>query len=94
MNIAPDINNHLGSIDLFSCPSSSIPTLEIHSFIYYIQFIPTLVVFALPSTMPHNLDDLNNLDNLNKLNNLIFNLPSFLLSFLCTKDIFYNSDFK
>ena len=27
MNIAPDINNHLRSIDLFSCQSSSIPTL-------------------------------------------------------------------
>ena len=27
----------------------------IHSFIHYVQFIPTLVVFALPSTMPHTI---------------------------------------
>ena len=63
------------------------------------------VVFALPSTMPHtmfnNLDDLNNLNNLNDLNNLRnlrnlnnLNLNLNLRSFLLTKDMFYNSDFK
>ena len=42
---------------IFSCPSSSIPTLLIHwlTILNSYQTIPTLVVFALPSTMPHTL---------------------------------------
>ena len=48
-------------IQTFSCPTSSIPTIEIHSVIRWFtmfnsyQTIPTLVVFALPSTMPHTI---------------------------------------
>ena len=48
-------------IQTFSCPTSSIPTIEIHSVIRWFtmfnsyQTIPTLVVFALPSTMPHTM---------------------------------------
>ena len=40
----------------------------------------------------NNLNDLNNLRNLRNLNNLNLNLN--LRSFLLTKDMFYNSDFK
>ena len=45
-----------------------------------------------PQRNLNNLNDLNNLRNLRNLNNLNLNLN--LRSFLLTKDMFYNSDFK
>ena len=46
----------------FSCPSSSIPTIEIHWFIYYVEFWHNLFHFSLTY-----------LNNLNNLNNIFYN---------------------